>query len=88
MESTVHPVALVIIALPAISRSLPTFLDVVWLAFSLVEDNGSHYIDDECTYDMRESNFAFPAQNRACVCITSQLYDRRGQSRFSLFNGL
>lgn len=27
---------------------------------------------------MRESNFAFPAQNRACVCITSQLYDRRG----------
>lgn len=26
---------------------------------------------------MRESNFAFPAQNRACVCITSQLYDRR-----------
>lgn len=28
---------------------------------------------------MRESNFAFPAQNRACVCITSQLYDRRGE---------
>jgi hypothetical protein len=27
---------------------------------------------------MREANFAFPAQNRACVCITSQLYDRRG----------
>ena len=27
---------------------------------------------------MRESNFAFPAQNKACVCITSQLYDRRG----------
>lgn len=27
---------------------------------------------------MRESNFAFPAQNRACVCISSQLYDRRG----------
>ncbi|GJE85597.1 zinc finger MYND domain-containing protein [Phanerochaete sordida] len=26
---------------------------------------------------MRESNFAFPAQSRACVCITSQLYDRR-----------
>ncbi|KAH8104328.1 hypothetical protein DFH11DRAFT_1478393, partial [Phellopilus nigrolimitatus] len=26
---------------------------------------------------MRESNFSFPAQNRACVCITSQLYDRR-----------
>ena len=29
---------------------------------------------------MRESNFAFPAQNRACVCISSQLYDRRGTS--------
>lgn len=29
---------------------------------------------------MRESNFAFPPQNRACVCITSQLYDRRGRS--------
>ncbi|GLB44691.1 putative MYND finger [Lyophyllum shimeji] len=26
---------------------------------------------------MRESNFAFPTQNKACVCITSQLYDRR-----------
>ncbi|KAF9223218.1 hypothetical protein BS17DRAFT_781502 [Gyrodon lividus] len=26
---------------------------------------------------MRESNIAFPAQNRACVCISSQLYDRR-----------
>ncbi|CAG8446375.1 3357_t:CDS:2 [Ambispora leptoticha] len=26
---------------------------------------------------MRESNFSFPAQNRACVCITSALYDRR-----------
>lgn len=32
---------------------------------------------------MREANFAFPAQNRACVCISSQLYDRRGW--FSLF---
>ena len=30
------------------------------------------------TTKMRESNFAFPAQNRACVCISSQLYDRRG----------
>lgn len=28
---------------------------------------------------MRESNYAFPAQNKACVCITSQLYDRRGE---------
>nr|CAG8515450.1 24_t:CDS:2 [Entrophospora candida] len=26
---------------------------------------------------MRESNFAFPSQNRASVCITSALYDRR-----------
>ncbi|KAK2467229.1 hypothetical protein APHAL10511_000778 [Amanita phalloides] len=26
---------------------------------------------------MRESNFTFPAQNKACVCINSQLYDRR-----------
>ncbi|CAG8485226.1 2956_t:CDS:2 [Ambispora gerdemannii] len=26
---------------------------------------------------MRESNFSFPSQNRACVCITSALYDRR-----------
>lgn len=34
---------------------------------------------------MRESNFAFPAQNRACVCISSQLYDRRGISLFSSF---
>ena len=34
---------------------------------------------------MRESNFAFPAQNRACVCISSQLYDRRGESVTLLF---
>ncbi|KAH8113705.1 hypothetical protein DFH11DRAFT_1600629 [Phellopilus nigrolimitatus] len=26
---------------------------------------------------MRESNFAFPVLTGACVCITSQLYDRR-----------
>ncbi|KAI0031123.1 hypothetical protein K488DRAFT_35573, partial [Vararia minispora EC-137] len=26
---------------------------------------------------MRETNFCFPAQNRASVCISSQLYDRR-----------
>ncbi|GAA5943674.1 MYND-type zinc finger protein MUB1 [Sporobolomyces koalae] len=26
---------------------------------------------------MRESNFAFPTHNRACVCISSSLYDRR-----------
>ncbi|GAA5928451.1 hypothetical protein JCM1841_005677 [Sporobolomyces salmonicolor] len=26
---------------------------------------------------MRESNFQFPTHNRACVCITSTLYDRR-----------
>ncbi len=31
---------------------------------------------------MRESNFSFPAQNRACVTISSQLYDRRGLSAF------
>ena len=40
-----------------------------------------HYFPQDLHPDdsvMRESNFAFPAQNRACVCITSQLYDRRG----------
>ncbi|KAI1786604.1 hypothetical protein LXA43DRAFT_1064977 [Ganoderma leucocontextum] len=40
---------------------------------------------------MRESNFAFPAQNRACVCISSQLYDRRAldtNSSLPLFNSL
>ncbi|KZP15046.1 hypothetical protein FIBSPDRAFT_959179 [Athelia psychrophila] len=40
---------------------------------------------------MRESNFAFPAQNRACVCITAQLYDRRAldtTSSLPLFNSL
>ncbi|EIW84287.1 hypothetical protein CONPUDRAFT_135786 [Coniophora puteana RWD-64-598 SS2] len=40
---------------------------------------------------MRESNFAFPAQNRASVCITSQLYDRRALDTVSplpLFNSL
>ncbi|KAK7059595.1 DNA helicase [Favolaschia claudopus] len=40
---------------------------------------------------MRESNFAFPAQNKACVCITSQLYDRRAldtSSPLPLFNSL
>jgi len=26
---------------------------------------------------MRESNFSFPSQNRAAICITSALYDRR-----------
>ena len=40
---------------------------------------------------MRESNFAFPAQNRAAVCISSQLYDRRGAplvlSFFILWDG-
>lgn len=30
---------------------------------------------------MRESNHTFPQQNRACVCITSALYDRRGECR-------
>jgi hypothetical protein len=34
---------------------------------------------------MRESNFAFPAQNRAAVCISSQLYDRRGAPPALLF---
>jgi hypothetical protein len=33
---------------------------------------------------MRESNFAFPTQNKACVCITSQLYDRRGECSFRI----
>ncbi|ORY82999.1 hypothetical protein BCR35DRAFT_303673 [Leucosporidium creatinivorum] len=28
---------------------------------------------------MRESNFNLPAQNRACVCISQALYDRRGE---------
>ncbi|KAH9926526.1 hypothetical protein B0H21DRAFT_764038 [Amylocystis lapponica] len=40
---------------------------------------------------MRESNFAFPALNRACVCISSQLYDRRAldtNSPLPLFNSL
>ncbi|KIM37323.1 hypothetical protein M413DRAFT_277406 [Hebeloma cylindrosporum] len=40
---------------------------------------------------MRESNFAFPAQNKACVCITSQLYDRRAldtTAALPLFNSL
>ncbi|KAF9460214.1 hypothetical protein BDZ94DRAFT_1266533 [Collybia nuda] len=40
---------------------------------------------------MRESNFAFPTQNKACVCITSQLYDRRAldtTSALPLFNSL
>ncbi|KAF9230393.1 hypothetical protein BU15DRAFT_91118 [Melanogaster broomeanus] len=40
---------------------------------------------------MRESNYAFPAQNRACVCISSQLYDRRAldtTSPLPLFNSL
>ncbi|KAI5115212.1 hypothetical protein M0805_003567 [Coniferiporia weirii] len=40
---------------------------------------------------MRESNFAFPAQNRECVCITSQLYDRRAldtSSPLPLLNSL
>ncbi|CAK5272122.1 unnamed protein product [Mycena citricolor] len=40
---------------------------------------------------MRESNFAFPAQNKACVCITSQLYDRRAldtSAPLPLFNSL
>ncbi|KAJ6619161.1 hypothetical protein B0H10DRAFT_2370318 [Mycena sp. CBHHK59/15] len=38
---------------------------------------------------MRESNLAFPAQNKACVCTTSQLYDRRAldtSSALPLFN--
>ena len=38
------------------------------------------------TLRMRESNFAFPAQNRAAVCISSQLYDRRGAPFRALFH--
>ena len=34
---------------------------------------------------MRESNFAFPTQNRASVCISLQLYNRRGAPFFSPF---
>ncbi|KIL65793.1 hypothetical protein M378DRAFT_76549 [Amanita muscaria Koide BX008] len=40
---------------------------------------------------MRESNFAFPAQNKACVCINTQLYDRRAldtTSNLPLLNSL
>ncbi|KAK7696319.1 hypothetical protein QCA50_000973 [Cerrena zonata] len=40
---------------------------------------------------MRETNFAFPMQNKACVCITSQLYDKRAldtNSPLPLFNSL
>ncbi|KIY45378.1 hypothetical protein FISHEDRAFT_24821, partial [Fistulina hepatica ATCC 64428] len=40
---------------------------------------------------MRESNFAFPAQNKACVCISNQLYDRRAldtSSSLPLHNSL
>ncbi|TRM56514.1 hypothetical protein BD626DRAFT_587313 [Schizophyllum amplum] len=40
---------------------------------------------------MRESNFCFPAQNKASVCISSQLYDRRAldtSSPLPLFNSL
>ncbi|KAH8104443.1 hypothetical protein DFH11DRAFT_1647679, partial [Phellopilus nigrolimitatus] len=40
---------------------------------------------------MRESYFAFPAQNRACVCITFQLYDRKAldtMSSLPLLNSL
>lgn len=33
---------------------------------------------------MRESNFSQPNQNRACVCISSALYDRRGKFKFLL----
>lgn len=29
--------------------------------------------------EMRESNFNFATQNRACVCVSSALYDRRGE---------
>ncbi|KAJ6602129.1 hypothetical protein B0H10DRAFT_672776 [Mycena sp. CBHHK59/15] len=38
---------------------------------------------------MRESDLTFPAQIKACVCITSQLYDRRAldtSSALPLFN--
>lgn len=29
---------------------------------------------------MRESNFSNPAQNKACICISAAVYDRRGRS--------
>jgi hypothetical protein len=59
---------------------------------SATEDKHSHQLDLPTTAQpllliphhtpsylvMRESNFAFPGQNRASVCISSQLYDRRG----------
>lgn len=32
---------------------------------------------------MRESNFSFPHQNRACLLITSKKYERRGELLFS-----
>ncbi|KAG2017350.1 hypothetical protein CC2G_006865 [Coprinopsis cinerea AmutBmut pab1-1] len=40
---------------------------------------------------MRESNHCFPNQNKACVCINSQLYDRRAldtSAPLPLFNSL
>ncbi|KAH6901333.1 hypothetical protein BKA70DRAFT_1374849 [Coprinopsis sp. MPI-PUGE-AT-0042] len=40
---------------------------------------------------MRESNHCFPNQNKACVCINSQLYDRRAldtTAPLPLFNSL
>lgn len=52
------------------------------------DDRGDDTISDDdehgalTLFHMRESNFAFPAQNRASVCISSQLYDRRGNVRF------
>ncbi|KAF9446068.1 hypothetical protein P691DRAFT_777117 [Macrolepiota fuliginosa MF-IS2] len=50
----------------------------------------THSLSDDAIA-MRESNFAFPAQNKACVCITSQLYDRRAldtTAPLPLFNSL
>src|SRR6266849_5414383 len=63
------------------SPSDATFISYIIPATSLGPSLFSQFFSEfsnQYDFRMRESNFAFPAQNRAAVCISSQLYDRRG----------
>ncbi|KAJ3511557.1 hypothetical protein NMY22_g15611 [Coprinellus aureogranulatus] len=55
------------------------------------DDNDDHLSTSATPTPMRESNHCFPSQNKACVCINTQMYDRRAldtSAPLPLFNSL
>lgn len=63
----------------------PSFLGTLTRACSIYESFASttfYRLIDNPLANMRESNYSFPAQNRAVVGLSQLIYDRRGKSRF------